>query len=673
MRLDFLVVFLVVFTLVNVTVTVSVAQGQNNLAQMDIAHQDGPRIFVSSQTLSNDLQFTHVRSNAFTASTLVVNWSFKPALELKKAGTGEGMARCVSQKLSLDSAAWTDGATWRIDPDGACIQGPLDTTSFGWSQDFFDAIMFPPSKATWPMVQNRWLEEWNEVNTPADHTMDRVKAQLLFTAQHPYGELDFPETIQAITDSDIRAHHASYWHPNNSQFYWFTPFDTDHIPSAWLTQLERWPAHPIQASAVSTPSQPRNMESAMINRDSDTVQVCLAHIIRMKPEHADALTLKMIEFNLSQSIPASFELTTDPIIGSLTAGWESTPSSAAVEVKRTLRAMRQMTQRAMSDSSLLELRTTFIQNQTALHRNWPNQSARHIDPHDVYWLQHINHLDSIVQSIDATDLQRVAINYLRPENLYVILDGNQEKLEDIAREFSAADELKFFDHMGRQLSNYGPVPEGLRPLELIEYYYEACGGLDSFERLRSARRRGKVVAGGAMEMAVNISETYGTGSRITYSMEGQAMMEYILTPHQGISIQMGQQRPMNSSEYRRYEHSLYAAHLLHLEDLGLSGEIVGTTQRDGAELIVMELRRDGKLEQSLFFDAQSYLLMRALEERSGPTGPVMLSTEYGNYQSFGDLKFPTQIAQRSNNQQMQLTIESIELNPRIDQSTYTWE
>ena len=156
-------------------------------------------------------------------------------------------------------------------------------------------------------------------------------------------------------------------------------------------------------------------------------------------------------------------------------------------------------------------------------------------------------------------------------------------------------------------------------------------------------------------------------------MEGQAMMEYILTPHQGISIQMGQQRPMNSSEYRRYEHSLYAAHLLHLEDLGLSGEIVGTTQRDGAELIVMELRRDGKLEQSLFFDAQSYLLMRALEERSGPTGPVMLSTEYGNYQSFGDLKFPTQIAQRSNNQQMQLTIESIELNPRIDQSTYTWE
>lgn len=144
MRLDFLVVFLVVFTLVNVTVTVSVAQGQNNLAQMDIAHQDGPRIFVSSQTLSNDLQFTHVRSNAFTASTLVVNWSFKPALELKKAGTGEGMARCVSQKLSLDSTAWTDCATWRIDPDGACIQGPLDTTSFGWSQDFFDAIMFPP-------------------------------------------------------------------------------------------------------------------------------------------------------------------------------------------------------------------------------------------------------------------------------------------------------------------------------------------------------------------------------------------------------------------------------------------------------------------------------------------------------------------------------------------------
>ena len=208
----------------------------------------------------------------------------------------------------------------------------------------------------------------------------------------------------------------------------------------------------------------------------------------MKPEHADALTLKMIEFNLSQSIPASFELTTDPIIGSLTAGWESTPSSAAVEVKRILRAMRQMTQRAMSDSSLLELRTTFIQNQTALHRNWPNQSARHIDPHDVTWLQHINHLDSIVQSIDATDLQRVAINYLRPENLYVILDGNRSDLEAVAREFSPEDELLFFNPQGRQMSNYGPVPAGLLAADVIDSFYEACGGVASFERLRSARR-----------------------------------------------------------------------------------------------------------------------------------------------------------------------------------------
>ena len=36
----------------------------------------------------------------------------------------------------------------------------------------------------------------------------RVKSHLLFGPQHPYGELHFPRTIEAISASEIRAYHT---------------------------------------------------------------------------------------------------------------------------------------------------------------------------------------------------------------------------------------------------------------------------------------------------------------------------------------------------------------------------------------------------------------------------------------------------------------------------------
>ena len=73
----------------------------------------------------------------------------------------------LSEKLSLDSVAWEEAATWQIHPDGAVIQGPMDSTLSGWNQDFLDAIMHPPLEAIWPAVQEHWLEKWDAENTPA--------------------------------------------------------------------------------------------------------------------------------------------------------------------------------------------------------------------------------------------------------------------------------------------------------------------------------------------------------------------------------------------------------------------------------------------------------------------------------------------------------------------------
>ena len=103
-----------------------------------------------------------------------------------------------------------------------------------------------------------------------------------------------------------------------------------------------------------------------------------------------------------------------------------------------------------------------------------------------------------------------------------------------------------------------------------------------------------------MVMDVIAEEVYGVGHRTSISIDGQTMMEQFVQPGKGRSIQMGRPRPMPEAEYRRYEPGLHAAGLLALEERNLTAEIIGTYQRvDGQEWVV-ELHRDGALEQRLF-------------------------------------------------------------------------
>jgi hypothetical protein len=67
------------------------------------------------------------------------------------------------------------------------------------------------------------------------------------------------------------------------------------------------------------------------------------------------------------------------------------------------------------------------------------------------------------------------------------------------------------------------------------------------------------------------------------------------------------------------------------------------------------------------------LLIQSKEVRNGPTGPVELTSTYGDYAWFEGIRLPRQIAQHSNNQKMNIHVEEVKLNPRVDKAIFAWE
>ncbi|MDA0913443.1 MAG: hypothetical protein O3B11_06405, partial [Bacteroidetes bacterium] len=62
-----------------------------------------------------------------------------------------------------------------------------------------------------------------------------------------------------------------------------------------------------------------------------------------------------------------------------------------------------------------------------------------------------------------------------------------------------------------------------------------------------------------------------------------------------------------------------------------------------------------------------------VENRKGPTGPLLITTVISEYAETEGLIFPIKIAQLSNNQKVIMAVESVEVNPKLDKSKFTWE
>ena len=631
----------------------------------------------SFQALDNGLTSWKIEGVLSDSVTCFFHWDFRPALELESAGIGEALARVIAEQLQQDTVGSHATWQWSITSQSAwmqCAQADLEACS----RSFIGALIAPNIEQLWPVVRERWLQDWDiEVTAPAS-AQARVTRLNLFTPQHPYGELSQIKSIERIAWEDIRDFHLTYWRPNNAGMVWAGHSGRDDalMPETWSKALMTWENRAVEAATIVIPGRPNRVECAIIDRQDALARLSLAHIVRIKPDHSDVLALNMLETWLQQRAAATVALQADPIMGTFIANWVGPLDEVQSAITGLQSLMEQATTTPLEEPQMKDLRTqtrdrllSALQSPESMGPVWFRCNVWQLgNGHNVGGL-----LDSLLMPISGRDIQRVAINYLRPHHLHLIAQGPRTQLESELSAWGNSETFLLFDSSGVRLSNYGAAEEGLTATDVFNQYYEARGGRGDLESLKSVRQTGTMAAGGQMVMELEEIDVFGLGHRTAIGLDGQTMMEYRVRPGEGVSFQMGQRRTMPLEEIQRYEPRLSSTPYLHLEALHLTAQLAGSMNIEGKPMHVVELHKAGTLLQTLFFDASTHLLMRITEERMGPTGPVMLTTAISGYKSFGDFLFPTEIARLSNNQKMIITIEDVMLNPRVDKSIFTWE
>lgn len=626
---------------------------------------------VEEQTLANGLACVHIESESFQEVALSMHWQFKPGLELERAGTRDAWVRCIEAHWIADTTGTGWNLDWDISPFGFTITGDEAQWQV-WTEAMLRAILEAHPETEWDAVRAAWLEEWDATEGAAPRILERAAAHALFSGRHVYGEVVHAESLHRIASNDLAAFRNDYWLPNNCTLAIATPTGTA-LADSLMNLLAAWDAREVQKAAMPLPTRPQQLAAAVVVQEDQPLQAVAGHTIRLKPDHADATAMRLLVRHLEGITGARIALRLDATAGRLIADWSEATADLRTSIEALRVGMGSASRTAIEDSTLRALRTSALEvYQAQLQSPTGILTLRYTEP-DVFAAAATGQLSEALNSIRANDLQRVAINYLRPNNMHIIAAGAATETSVLLEGWIDADDILYLDQNIQPLSQFGPVPAGVQLEDILAAHYHACGGVEAFEALRSCRQTGTMSAGGGMVMDVETESLFGVGHRSTISVEGQVMMEQLVRPDGGISMQMGKRRAMPESEFLRYEEGLYAAPLLAANERGLKLELVGTWTRGDQTLYVVEALRNAQRVARYFFDASSHYLTQRTEERTGPTGPLVIKTTYENYQPFDGMMFATRIVQRSNNQNMEFTIESVLPHERVDKKQFEWE
>ena len=342
------------------------------------------------------------------------------------------------------------------------------------------------------------------------------------------------------------------------------------------------------------PSRPRQIEAFIAESGEDSVHTAVGQLLRLKPNHPDALPMLLMTHHLDAASSGSCEVVLDAVASRLHFTVSGTASDAIGSIQALQEAMVGSTRSAPTKEALASWKRAAFEETTAALES--PLAAAHLFIHRPKWFQAAadGEWNAFTASVRPNDIQRVAINYLRSENLQISVVGPMDSARAVAMAFADAQFLGLYDKNAGALSPYGPVPDGMTALDVIRAHYDACGGEQAFAALKSCRREGTMEASGGIIMDVLAEEVYGVGHRTAISIDGRVMMENVVQPGEGRSLQMGRPRPMPEVEYRRYVNPGCMRRICWpwKSATDLAG-LIGTYQRaDGTEWVV-ELNRDG--------------------------------------------------------------------------------
>ena len=220
--------------------------------------------------------------------------------------------------------------------------------------------------------------------------------------------------------------------------------------------------------------------------------------------------------------------------------------------------------------------------------------------------------------------------------------------------------------------------------EIVGNYLENTGGAENWENVKGVRINASI---NQMGMEIPIEMVQLKDKMYTkISIQGQEIKQAVFdgetlwsTNFMSMKAEKSDQEDVDNVKNELAE---FPDPFLNYKDKGFTVELMGTETVEGSDVFKIKLTKkpmvvDGEEVPNVsiyYFDSENFVPIMVHEEvMSGPGKGMIMESKMSDYQEVEGLYFPFSMTQGVKDQPGQpITIESIELNPSIDDSEFNF-
>jgi zinc protease len=491
-----------------------------------------------------------------------------------------------------------------------------------------------------------------------------VASTVNYGKKHPYGDIETEATVGNITLDDIKAHYKEYFVPNHAYLVIVgdvTPEEADGYVKKYFLKWGKGQDHKQELYTV--PSYEGNNVFFVDKPGAVQSRITITHTVQLKPGHPDVLKLRLLNQilgggsfsahlmqNLREDKAYTYgcysSINSDPLNARFSAGGSFRNEVTDSAIVQILMEVDWMTKNLVDEGELRLVKNSMTGSfGRSLERdrtlaNFALNMARYNLPKD-YYAGYLTKLEAITRE----DLLAVAKKYLKPENIQIIIVGNEEVAEKLAV-FDTKDGMEFKDNYGNEKLNLKSAGEGVTAESILKNYTYKRFSADEQDYLVKLAKIGYIettysafveMFGGNMSMTNYAGTPNKSASIVKVEAGGQnmVMQKDWFDGESGAEFiaMQGKTEFTGDTLERKKRPSFPIAQYWYMTDPTLKVELLGIDEVEGEEYYKIRVQTKG--ETSFIFEYYSVKTgWLAIEEtfNEGPEGKmVMTSFLYSDY------------------------------------------
>ena len=524
----------------------------------------------------------------------------------------------------------------------------------------------------------------NDKNTPAITGL--VSSALSYGTDHPYGQFETIESVEAVTLEDVKNEYAMQFVPEKAYLVVVGDVSAKEVKKLVNKHFKKWKKASAPVLDIPNPKDAEFMQINIIDMpNSVQSEVTVQNLVDLKISDDDYFAVLLMNDILGGSFGSYLNMNLREDKG-WTYGARS--SVGASRYTSRFRASSQV-RNEVTDSTVVEMLkeidrirmedvdadkledvkkkyagnfTLRLENPGTVANYALNIETNNL-PKDFYetYLQRIN-------DVTVEDVRRVANQYIRPENLRFVIGGKGADIANALEKVTyngKAIPVKYYNKVAEEVEKpefSKPIPAGVTLETVYADYIKAIGG-DKAKAIKNV-----VMTGGAAFQGMNLSVTYmvtNDGKLLnTINMGSMALSKTVVNGDIAYVEAQGQRIDMEGAMLEDMKKAAVVFGELSVPD---GAKLKSIQDVDGVDAYVVQVSENIKE----FYDVATGLKIMT-ETTSEQMGQKMTSTiKYENYQEVEGVKFPaTQIQGLAPGVNLSVDFTEIKTNQKLDDSKF---